>query len=318
MKIIKQGSYINYVRRIDENTLESGAMLVSTDFEGSASLFFVPETYEVKDAVWGIHHAKDPERRGEGRATMLIGESCYATDRNSIKIMPDYSKSVDYSVPPGGWEGAATNKSQLVEAIADDDKERAVAEKANVSPEWENIRELFLEAVRGAYQAEFYLLEEREFGSLLNYEINWIATKDNDYCRPYHNTKPEVNEWPEHTGAVEHYRRKDLYNKYISHVLMDRGGDQIEAFGSFHDSFHEMSVLFHYGKEDGIITDLEVDIVRVPMKACWGLQDVDYASHFVGRNVYELKKRDVGKAMGKGPGCFHLVDVMYDIILNIV
>jgi len=128
----------------------------------------------------------------------------------------------------------------------------------------------------------------------------------------------EINEWPEHTGAIEHYRRRDLYNKYINYVIMDRGGDQLEAFGTYQDSFHEMSVLFHYGKEDGIITDLEVDVVRVPYDRCWELKDEDYASQFVGRNVHEIKKRDVGKIMGGALGCFHLVDVMYDIILNIV
>ena len=51
MKIIRQGSYINYVRRIDENTLESGAMLVSTDFE---FLIFETSKYKVLDWYRGI------------------------------------------------------------------------------------------------------------------------------------------------------------------------------------------------------------------------------------------------------------------------
>ena len=47
--------------------------MLTTDFEGSISLTFKNDTFEITDAKWGIHRAPDMDRRGEGTADMLIG-----------------------------------------------------------------------------------------------------------------------------------------------------------------------------------------------------------------------------------------------------
>lgn len=311
MKSLRQGAYLNEVRRIDDKIGISTASLVATHMECSASITFELDTFEIRDASWAIHRAPDMERRGQGTLEMLIGESAFIEDRNSIRIMPDYSKSTDYSLPPGGWDvtDLPEHKSVLEEKITD--KEDAKARKNDVSPEWKIIRELCMENIRGIYQAEFYLLPERGYATLAEYERCWIDSK-NDYCRPYNEPKPEIQDWPLHTGAPQHYRNVNLYNKYKQFMIIDNEDGTITAHGTYNDSAHEFYAVLEYGKEDGIITKFEETAVRVPYRACQELDHL-YDEMFIGQNIKTFAKRDIGKICGGGMGCFHLVDIIADI-----
>ena len=299
MQILKQGSYINWVRRVDENTVCSEASLVENGFEGSAAFFFSPETYRVKDAVWSIHHTSDPERRGEGHIAELTGLSVYADDREiAVRNLPDYSACTPYHLPPGGWIHPVAEKSSV----------KSEPDVENISPEWKKIRELFNEAIRGAYQAEFYLLVERGMNTLEEYEIMWESPERENYCRPYTGNMPSIEDWPMHTGAIQHYRTRDLYNKYLHFSIMELEGEERVAIGSFHDSFHEMAAEIRFRRKDGVITGFDVQALRVPYEPCWSL-DHEYQEDFLGKNVYEMKKRDLGKIVGGPMGCFHILDI---------
>lgn len=309
MKALRQGAYMNNVRRIDDKLGISDAILLSTHFEGSASITFKLDTFEITDAKWAIHRATDPERRGQGRTEMLIGESAYVYGKNSIKILPDYSSWTDYNIPPGGWEGVQPNKSALAEPVTD--REEAAARKNEVSEEWKIIRELYLENIRGIWQAEFYMLPERGYTSLMEYEEHWIGSKDG-YCRPYNDGDRTVEEWPIYTGTPQHYRITDLYNKYKQFTIIDMEDGTVHANGTYNDSFHEFYVDVIYGKDDGIITKFEQNALRVPFPPCWELDHL-HDDQFVGKDIRAFAKRDVGKIAGGSMGCFHLVDIVADI-----
>lgn len=305
MKIIKQGTYSNIVRRESENECVSDAYLMASDFEGSASLRFKVDTFEILDARWCIHRADDPERRGEGVAEMLIGESAYIDDRrNSIKILPDYSYCTDYNMPPGGWEGVDPNKKILEEQP-----------RGEVSSAWLKIRELFLEAIRGAYQAEAYLIEERGMGTLEEYEAYWEKLKPG-YCRPYiPDDMPPLSAWPIYSGNIQHYRAYDLYNKYINYLILDEGEGNTYAMGTFNDSAHEMNIELVYDA-DGVISDFDMTTVRVPFPPCAELNHLN-PEDMLGLNLNTVAKRDIGKILGGSAGCFHMVDIMADILAAI-
>ncbi len=299
MQILKQGSYMNWVRRVDENTVCSEASLVESGFEGSAAFFFSPETYRVTDAVWSIHNAADPERRGEGHIPALTGLSVYADDREiEVRNLPDYSVCTPYHMPPGGWIRPVAGKSDI----------KSEPDAVNISQEWKKIRELFNEAIRGAYQAEFYLLAERGMHSLEEYEYMWESPARENYCRPYTGGMPSIEDWPTHTGAIQHYRTRDLYNKYLHFSVMETEGKERIAAGSFHDSFHEMAAEIRYRGEDGVITAFDVNALRVPYEPCWSLDHL-YREDFPGKSIYEMKKRDLGKIVGGPMGCFHILDI---------
>lgn len=282
LRIIKQGIYENDVRRLSDEESVANSFMLTTDFEGSISLTFKNDTFEVTDAKWSIHRGADMSHRGEGTAEMLIGDSAYTGDnRHHIKVLPDYSA--------GQTETPEDPKA--------------------VSAEWKHIRELYLEALRGALQAENYLLKERGFKGIMDYEESW----DSD-CRPYHlEPRPATEEWPAYVGSFEHFRVRDLYNKYLHMTLMDNGDETVTALGTYNDSFHEMSACFVFNKADGVITDFSLNHVRVPFKACHDFQE-SYAEKFIGLNVHEITKREVGKLIGGSYGCFHFVDIIYDLV----
>lgn len=300
MKVITQGTYSNTVRRDNAEECVSEAFLLTTDFEGFASLRYRADTFEITDARWAVHRAPDPERRGEGTAELLIGESAYIDDRRfSIRILPDYTYCVDYQVPPGGWEGVPAHKQSLQAEPRED-----------VSPEWKQIRELFLEALRGAYQAEEYLVTERGMSSLIEYEQHWCALKPG-YCRPYDpDNMPALELWPIHTGNIQHYHTNNLYNKIINYILLDEE-DAMRALGVYHDSAHEMNMEFRIDR-DGTILEYDTAAIRVPFAPCRELDHLN-PPELKGKNIYHLTKREIGKILGGSAGCFHTVDILADI-----
>ncbi len=302
MKIKMQGSYINTVRRISENECLSEAVLLESDFEGSASLIYRPDTFEIVDARWAIHRASDPERRGEGVAELLIGESAYIDDhKNSIRTLPDYTYCVDYHMPPGGWKGVEPHKTIFEKKP-----------RIKVSPAWENIKELFQEALRGAYQAEEYLVKERGYESLFEFETSWRSQRAG-YCRAFDpNNMPALELKHIHKGNVQHCHVYDLYNKYINFILMEIEDCMTYALGAYHDGAQEMNMEFRLDSE-GIILEYDINAVRVPFNVCWEWDHLN-PPELKGMNMLTLSKRDIGRIIGGSSGCFHLVDIVADIV----
>ncbi len=317
LKIIKQGACMCHVEKLDNNTCVSGVNFMATDFDAYVDIYFDSSTYEIVDANWAIHRSPDPQRRGQGKATMLIGDSAFPADgRLSAKILPDYSKSTDFTMPPGGWFDYPHHKDQLVEVCPDDDMARAKAEKDKASPEWRKTRELFLEAVRGAFQAELFLVKERGSDSLAKMQEHWLEDKMN-YCRPYNPPDLELaRTWPPVIGLSQHYPTKNIYKKYIQYVLYDEGDGIIKANSHYNDSTHTMSAEIRYVAETGEILSLEDDIQRVPFAIC-AENEGRNIEWFTGKNIYQLSKHQVGEVLGGSMGCFHLVDVVWYVIESI-
>jgi len=335
LKIITQGAYSNHVEVIDVKEYKRSEIeatdkadesdkvgkigvtsghLLTSEFEGNASIYFDINTYEIIDTRWSIHRAPDRERRGEGKATMLHGESVYLEDHaNSISILPDYSRVVDYKGPPGGWKDVPQHKAVLLtkdEFCPDDDKERAKAEKKNVSWEWQKIRTLFTEAMVGPYQAESFLLNERGYTDYYDYGDYWMNLKIPDYCLPYATMNLDIQlSWMDTTGTSQYYPKENLYNKYIQYTVCDRGDDIAEALATYNDSFHEMSVEMSYRISTGEILSVESDAQRMPFAPCWTIRERANGA-FVGGNIYEINKRDVSKVLGGENGCWHMLDMV--------
>ncbi|MBR5228853.1 MAG: DUF2889 domain-containing protein [Firmicutes bacterium] len=316
-KILKQGACMCHVERLDEGHCISGVNFMATDFDAYVDIVFDVHTYEITDANWAIHRAPDMDRRGQGKATMIIGDSAFPADgRLSVRIMPDYSKCTDFTMPPGGWFDYPHHKDKLEEVCPDDDKVRAKVEKDDVSPEWKKVRELFLEAVRGAFQAELFLVEERGCKSLAELQERWLEDK-NAYCRPYNPPDLELaRKWPPFIGLSQHYPLKNTYKKYIQYVQYDEGDGVVRSVSHYNDSTHTMSAEIRYVVETGEILGVENDVQRVPFSICAETEgrNLDW---FTGGNVYQLAKRDVGGVIGGPRGCFHMLDVIWYAIESI-
>ena len=306
MKILEQGAYMNYVNRLNENEVLSQAMLLNTQFEGSASLVFDVAEFKITQARWTIHRANDPDARGESELPDLLGKSAYIDGGKAIKKLPDFSRIVKSNPAPG-------------EPVNEDEScscgcgctggESAVS--GEDSEEWGKIKELLLECIRGAFQAEAFLLEYRGYSNVQDYEVFWQSDKK-DYCRPYTGGMPGLEEWPIYIGSHGHYRKENLYNKYKSYCIIDRGSGKAYAIGTYNDSFHEMNVELNYDSQSGIIEDYDMTAVRVPFNPCTELSHTA-SELFIGKDIRSLAKRDVGKLIGGPMGCFHLVDIVADV-----
>ncbi len=173
------------------------------------------------------------------------------------------------------------------------------------------IKELILENLRGINQAEIYMLEEINVANPIEYEKIWLHEKV-DYCRPYTGRMPGLYEWPNYVNSLNHYRTRNLYNKYKQYTVITEGGDDIFIDGAYHDSFHEMHAQLTYSATGREISEFDMTMQRWPFAACFEM-DHTAAGLFVGKKIDDLTKREVGKLIGGSNGCFHLVDIVADM-----
>lgn len=182
-------------------------------------------------------------------------------------------------------------------------------------PEYDGIgmiKELLLENLRCVNQAEMYMLEELGIeGGPLEYEKKWLGEKK-DYCRPYTGRMPGLYDWPVYVNSLNHFRTKNLYNKYRQYTMITSDGINVTMNGTYQDSFHEMHAQIEYVRSTGEITDYDMTMVRWPFTACYEM-DHQAADQFIGKNIHELTKRDIGGSIGGSHGCFHLVDIVADL-----
>ncbi len=309
LEIIKQGAYLCHVERINKNTAITSVNYIATDFDAFASIVFDVRSYEILDAKWEIHRAPNPERCGEGDATMLIGESvCVEDNRLSVKVLPDYSQK---------GKGQQREFSESAPGKGNVDSQNfAKGLTSEVSPEWRRMRRIFMEAVRGAFQVEPLLARERGLGGSEGFQEYWIQGREG-YCRPYNppEGQKKLTAWPERDNPLlqQGIPKDNLYKKYIQFTIFDLGEGAHQAVGHYNDNGHEMSASFTFGADDGIITEMNTRVKRVPFKVCRGIEDY-HTEELIGKNIYELKKGDVGRTIGGPWGCFHMVDVVNGIV----
>ena len=173
------------------------------------------------------------------------------------------------------------------------------------------IKELLLEDLRGISQAEIYMLEEIGVADPIEYEKIWLDQKVN-YCRPYTGRMPGLYDWPHNVNSLNHYRTRNLYNKYKQYTIITEGGDEAVINGTYQDSFHEMHAQISYSMTGRQITGFDMTMQRWPYAACFEM-DHTASGLFVGRNIDELTKREIGGMIGGPNGCFHLVDIVADM-----
>jgi len=216
----------------------------------------------------------------------------------SIHRCPDMSKRGEANLP----ELADLPRSEGVKAVkglkdfGDDGK----------------VKELLLECARGLTQSETSLFDLFGFKTREDYEIYWRTDKTS-YCRAYGDKMPPLDEWGIHIGAYEHKRKKNFYTKYKSYIILQENeGDEAVISGTYNDSFHEMHSELTYSLTSRNISAFDIAVVRAPHAPCHELSHVA-AESFIGKPVDSFSKREVGKIVGGSSGCFHVVDIVYDI-----
>ena len=170
-------------------------------------------------------------------------------------------------------------------------------------PEQTGVRALFAECVKGAIQAESYLFKKRGFADFVAYQANWDRTHPNTCCY-YSNLDKVERRWHEYIGDA--VREKDLFSRHKNIAVWQKENGELQAVGSFLDSFHELGITVEMDK-GGRITCFDADFLRAPGRICFGT--AQRVQQFVGQSLEQLTRGFIQQSLGGGSGCAHLLDI---------
>lgn len=226
----------------------------------------------------------------------------------------------DYLIQEAEWEiSKAPNNIPLGKGTATD----AIGTKANtgigralIHLTEDNggvlIKSLIFECVKGLMQAETYLFRERGYPDEASYEAYWMD-KESNGCMFYTHPEQDTSGWFTHVGP--YHRTGNLFNRCKSYQLsihQTEHGIDSTMQGTFHDSYHEMAAEIRFDQKTGIIAECSLSMFRAPGKSC--LLTTSLGQSFVGQNIYSLTRKQVVAQVGGAKGCYHLTDLLADML----
>lgn len=164
---------------------------------------------------------------------------------------------------------------------------------------------LFSESIKGIIQAETFLWEERGYSSEKEYEDKWTDFYSGS-CRYYSNLDRITKSWYTHVG--ESKRDGNLFIRFKTQSLLDLENNHYLLTGTLSDSFHELNLNL---KLNGLTVEAADGILlRSPDLVC--REATTLLSNLHGTKLQDLNKKEMADILGKGQGCVHLIDLVYD------
>ncbi len=166
--------------------------------------------------------------------------------------------------------------------------------------------EMLAECIRGIIQAETFLYRERGFQTSDDYGRYWERHYLNS-CRYYSNLDRVTRKWSEYVS--NYWRGASFFNRSKNCSVFSKP-DGLKVTGNLSDSFHEMGAVIDVDAE-GRVTGCRGGFLRAPDRVCFEsgslLQDLK------GIILPHCGKKQIGKVIGGGQGCDHLVDLVSDM-----
>ncbi len=264
----------------------------------------------------------------------IIDQGCYFTTVNRIRkeelssktffLKTDFEATVDlvvdiksFKIKEAKWEiNRAEDSSKLGKGTLQElaGKEayfnggRSVRKVIGTGDD-ETLKGLFLECIRGFIQAETYIFKERGYKNKQAYYDYW-KTEQIDSCRYFSHLDREVCTWFEYVG--DYIRKNNLFNRNKQYTIIEDGAGMIQATGNLIDSYHEMNAEFSFSKKSKIIEKCYIKMPRVPGPVCSEISEK--APELVGIHLDSVVKKNIAEIIGGSEGCFHLVNIVYDMI----
>lgn len=173
----------------------------------------------------------------------------------------------------------------------------------------EMLKYMVNQCINGIIQAETYVFKQRGFFKEEEYDIFWDKLEKNG-CRMYSHKSEEDLPWSKYAAPLT--RKNNLFNRFKSCKTIYYGGKYMFAYGSFSDSFHKIDINIEFNANTGFISDCEIVFSKAPGKACF--DNKAHRKKLIGRNIKEIRKKDIISLFGKSEGCYHLVEIMSDIL----
>ncbi|WP_449240292.1 DUF2889 domain-containing protein [Desulfoscipio gibsoniae] len=172
------------------------------------------------------------------------------------------------------------------------------------------LRALFSETIRGIIQAETFLFKERGFASASDYSKYWEKFYANS-CRYYSNLDKVSQSWDDYACYM---RSGNLFNRFKSYSVYATPDFSYHVIATFSDSFHELSIELDIEK-NMVITGAGGTLLRAPDKIC--KEAAVFLQQLPGHTTTSLSKKQVAALLGKGNGCVHIIDTVYDALASV-
>lgn len=180
-----------------------------------------------------------------------------------------------------------------------------------VLPGGELLKYIFIQSGKAIVQAETFLYKERGYDRKESYDEYWDIVEENG-CSFYTYPCDDDLRWSEYVG---NYDRGDyLFQRFKTFAMMEHDFEQT-YFGTFSDSYHHIDVEMTVNTETKIITAFNLRYIKAPGKAC--LRSINNGKNMVGVNIRDVDKKTVVSKIGGCEGCYHVLDLSWDIIKKI-
>jgi len=170
-------------------------------------------------------------------------------------------------------------------------------------------RALFKETVRGIIQSETFLLNERGFASAADYNKFWDEFYLNT-CRYYSNLDRVTKVW----DYSDYTRTSILFNRFVSQTVYAHADGGYRVAATFSDSYHEMSVELDTDSKL-VITQADGILLRAPDEVC--MEANVFLKQLESYDAKDPVKKEIAEVLGKGNGCVHLIDTVYDALIAV-
>lgn len=176
----------------------------------------------------------------------------------------------------------------------------------------EMLKYMFNQCINGLIQAETCVYKQRGYVKAEDYDAYWDELEKNG-CRMYSNKSEDDLSWSKYSAPL--IQENNLFNRFKSTKIIYNGDKNMLCYGNLADTYHRINVNIEYNKDTGIISDCEILFSKAPGKACF-TNDI-HKHKLIGVNFKELTKKEIICLLGKSEGCYHLVEIVVDILRTI-
>lgn len=252
------------------------------------------------------------ERQGEELwvQSSFISTECEATAQLKVDVKSFRINNARWDVYrcPQGYVKISRELPELIgiEAYyyAGSQIRRAVGEEMNRIP-----LELITECIRGVGQAEAFLIPERGFPVLKDFD-EYCQKIGLDSCRYYSNLDRIAMSWTEYMGEHSMARDKGLFYRQKNYLILLKPDASFITTAGFIDSFHEIVLVTSFSP-DGVVSECGGDFLRGPDKVCF--ENVELLPHLIGNNLPKMSKKEIAAVVGGSSGCTHLLEILWDL-----
>jgi len=183
-------------------------------------------------------------------------------------------------------------------------------------PEREHFADLFIELISNVLQSEIFLLPERGFSSIEEYD-RFFSDLYNDTCILFRTPRAEMAVEEVYTQGQKRYA--SLFNRNKGVVVFrpepgeESGEEAIMLHVYFNDSFHEIGLslrVLPFSKPPCLIKKARGNFLRRPATLC--MEAMAKLDDLTGVSLLPSEKKKIISLVNGPGGCSHLCDMVLD------